>query len=1028
MLIVNYYLLIVKPMKTPLIVLLAATALTAMGAAPWQDPQCTQRHRLPARADFFAYESLAQAEQDDPASSARYLSLNGLWKFRWSRHLTERPLDFYSLTLDDRAWDEIPVPSCQELQGYGKPFYRNIGYVWMEQYRNNPPLVPEQNNHVGSYRRHFVLPDVWRGEQVFLSIGEATSNVQVYINGKEVGYSEDSKTAAVFDVTRYVRPGDNLIALQVMRWCDGSYIEDQDFWRLSGLSRDIYLYATPRTHIEDFFVRQDLVNNYRDGVFAADIAVANPKGGCIDYVLLSQAGDTVLQGSENIGGTAVHIPPQTIAGVQPWSAEQPHLYTLYLTHATASGKPIEVVRQDIGFRHVEVVGTQLLFNGKPILIKGVNRHELDPLTGYVVSRERMEQDIRLMKDFNFNAVRTSHYPDDPYWYRLCDRYGLYVVAEANIEAHGMGYGAEAIAKNADYQAAILDRNRTNVELNKNHPSVIIWSLGNESGDGVNFEQACAWVRSRDTSRPVQYEQAENRAHTDIFCPMYYDYAHTEAYARNATKPLIQCEYAHAMGNSLGGFFAYWELYRRYTALQGGFIWDFVDQGLWTRASDGRYYYAYSGDYEPVLHSDHNFNCNGLFAPNRRPNPHAYEAKYVQQNIWTAWGDSVSGEVELYNEFFFTDLRDICLQWTITRNGTPIAGGTVDTLTLQPQARERLYLFAPAALPQDGELFLNLSYKNSIGYEIAKQQLPIRTVAPMTVYKENQPQPHTATDCPLEETTGTWVLRHGQTAYAFSKVDGFLMSLRRGGEERLLPATCLHPSFWRGVTDNDYGAALPEKYAVWRNPQWEMLTLTATNGRVEASYRYAEAHLRMVYTLQDDGSLRVEQHLEKGDMPSPFRVGMEMALAPQYDLMTYYGRGVVENYADRQVAATIGKYTTRVSDEYYPYIRPQETGNHTDLRYMTLHDEVGQGITIVGEQPFSGSALPYTTADLDDGETKTAHRSHGNLLTPHKGVYLHIDKVQQGLGCIDSWQSTPLPEYMLTAPTYDFTFYLYPNKI
>ncbi len=1012
-------------MKHTFLTVLVATAttLTAMATAPWQAPEYTEHNRLPARADFFAYESTAMAQQDDPAASARYLSLNGLWKFRWSRHLAERPLDFYTVTLDDRAWDSIPVPSCQELQGYGKPFYRNIGYVWMEQYKNNPPFVPERNNHVGSYRRHFVLPESWLGQQVYLAIGSATANVQVYINGKEVGYSEDSKSAAHFDITRYVHEGDNLIALQVMRWCDGSYIEDQDFWRLSGLSRDVYLYATPKTHIEDLFVRQDLVNNYQDGVFGATLRIAHPKGGRIGYVLLSAAGDTVLSGSEPIRGGQVEIVSQQIWGVQAWSAEQPNLYTLYLTHYTAAGKPSEVVRQNIGFRHIEVVGTQLLFNGKPILIKGVNRHELDPLTGYVVSHERMEQDIQLMKDFNFNAVRTSHYPDDPYWYRLCDRYGLYVVAEANIEAHGMGYGAEAIAKNADYRTAIIDRNRTNVELNKNHPAIIIWSLGNESGDGRNFEEAYAWVRRRDTSRPVQYEQAENRAHTDIFCPMYYDYARTEAYALHATKPLIQCEYAHAMGNSLGGFREYWELYRRYPALQGGFIWDFVDQGLWTRTDDGRCYYAYAGDYEPVLHSDHNFNCNGLFAPNRRPNPHAYEAKYVQQNIWTAWSDSTVGEVELYNEYFFTDLSSVSLQWTVTRNGTPIAGGIVDTLTLQPQQRERLRLFAPAQLPHDGELFLNLSYKNRLGYEIAKQQLPIRLAAPMAIYKEGKPHPQAAADCRIEETTGTWILRTGGTAYVFSKVDGWLMGIRRYGEERLLPATRLLPSFWRGATDNDYGAGLPEKSAVWRNPQWEQRSLNAIDGRIEAAYHYEGADLRMVYILQDDGSLRVEQHLVKGTMPAPFRVGMEMALAPQYDYMTYYGRGETENYADRQVATTIGKYTTRVCDAYYPYVRPQETGNHTDLRYLSVHDEVGQGIVVVGETPFSGAALHYTIGDLDDGGVKTAHQSHGSLLTQRKGIYLHIDKVQQGLGCVDSWQSIPRPEYMLTDSTYDFVFYI-----
>ena len=1004
----------------------------------WQDPQVNQLNRLPARADYFAFESAEKASLNNMEESERFLSLNGKWRFLWSEHLNNRPQDFYSTSLNDNSWDEIVVPSCQELLGYGKPMYRNIGYVWMDQYTNNPPFAPEENNHVGTYRRHFSVPASWKGMDIFLCIGSATSNVSVWINGKQAGYSEDSKTAAHFNITQFIKQGDNLIALQIMRWCDGTYVEDQDFWRLSGLSRDVYLYARPKTRFNDIFVHQDLTPDMQNGLFSAQLSFNNPAGCTLQYILKDDADNILIEHSIPVK-TIVSLQQEQVPNIKAWSAECPTLYHLYLTIKDKNGKTIETVHQPIGFRHIEIINNQLLINGQPILIKGINRHELDPRTGYVVSRIRMESDIQTLKQFNFNAVRTCHYPDDPYWYQLCDKYGLYMVAEANIEAHGLGYEEDAIAKNKDYEHTILERNITNIELHKNHPAIIIWSLGNESGDGSNFEKAYQWIKQRDTSRPVQYEQAAMREHTDIFCPMYYDYEHTEMFAASPVKPMIQCEYAHAMGNSLGGFKEYWDLYRKYPALQGGFIWDFADQALWTRNNKGQWIYAYSGDFEPVLHSDHNFNCNGVFSPNRTPNPHAWEAKYVQQNIWTSLIDSIEGNIEIYNENFFTDLSNVMLTWTLLSNGKPLASGNIDKLEVAPQTKQTYTLdgYKQAVSSAKGEILLNISYtlKQSqllcpAHHEIAKQQFVVSHLNADYCSQLLSSNKQTEYKSLLTQTTGTYEFLVGTSTYVFSKQTGWLIQILNNGMPLFKEGSSLSPSTWRAPTDNDYGAHMQQDFAVWKRPQWKLISLTTSDTTLTAEYSYksnkGSATLQMKYHILPDGALQICENLYKPGLPNLLRFGMQVSLHAQLNLLEYYGRGPEENYCDRHFSSFIGLYQQTVQEQYYPYVRPQETGNHTDMRYLKLTDNADCGIIVTSPTPFSASALNRTMQSLDDGMIKEAHQSHGNIVPVSNSTELHIDACQQGLGCINSWGAYPIEKYMLNSDTYNFIFTIHPN--
>ena len=713
---------------------MAVTAGHAQKTPVWRDPQVNQVNREARHAHFFAFENQDLAQKGDKAKSARFLSMEGMWKFNFVKDHQNAPEGFYALKYDDSQWVDFPVPGLFELNGFGDKIYKNIGYAWGTTFKSNPPYIGETNNYTGSYRRTFELPADWNGQEVFFHVGSATSNLTLWVNGKYVGYSEDSKVAAEFNITKYLKKGQNLIAMQIMRWCDGSYLEDQDFWRFTGIAREVYLYATPKVHIQDFFVNADLKNDYQEGVLSGEINIAQAKGKTVELQLIDPQGKEVKQTSVTmINNGPLTFRFETLGQVKAWTAETPNLYTLIMT-LKQGDKVLEVIPQRIGFRHIEIKGGQLLVNGQPILIKGADRHELDPDGGYVVSVERMIQDIKIMKYLNINAVRTCHYPDDPRWYNLCDEYGIYLTAESNLESHGMGYGEGTLAKRQDYELAHLERQYGNVHSFKNHPSIIVWSLGNEAGYGPNFEKAYDWIKSYDQSRPVQYEQARHDGKTDIFCPMYMGYEDCEKYAQTDNpRPLIQCEYAHAMGNSIGGFKEYWDIIRKYPKYQGGYIWDFVDQGLRDKSKiTGREIFTYGGDYGRYPASDNNFNCNGIIAPDRRLNPHAYEVRYYYQNVWITDKGLKDGKIEIYNENFFKTLDDLELEWFVggasgshhhDNPGRPEGmtfghGGTIAVNGIAPQERKVITIEAMKQVIErvlghhgDQEIFVIFQFKS-----------------------------------------------------------------------------------------------------------------------------------------------------------------------------------------------------------------------------------------------------------------------------------------------------------------------------
>ncbi len=1011
----------------------------------WLDPEVNEVNTMAPRAAFFAYETENLAKADQKARSERYLSLEGKWKFNFSKDHDKAPRDFYSLKYDDSQWTDFPVPGILELNGYGDAIYSNNGYPWRTQFRPEPPFVEERNNYTGSYRKMVTVPADWKGERIYLHVGSATSNLMVWVNGKFVGYSEDSKVSAEFDLTKYLTPGkENLIAMQVMRWCDGSYLEDQDFWRFTGIAREVYLYARPQAHIADLFITPDLVNNYQDGTLEVKLNAVGAKGETVMFSLKDKEGKEVAAQTAKVGGNGEVKVNFDIKNPLKWTAETPNLYTLYTT--LMDGKQVaEVVPQRVGFRKVEIKNAQVLVNGQPVLFKGANRHELDPVTGYVVSMDRMLEDIRVMKELNINAVRTCHYPNDPRWYELCDIYGIYMVAEANIESHGMGYGDKTLAKEPTYEKAHLERNESNIKIYKNHPSIIFWSVGNEAGYGPNFEKAYDLVKAYDPSRPCQYEQAGQNGKTDIFCPMYYDYGGCDKYSQGDNpRPLIQCEYAHAMGNSMGGFKEYWDMVRKYPKYQGGFIWDFVDQGLRVKNKQGKTIYAYGGDFGRYPTSDHNFNCNGIINPDRKPNPHANEVRYYYQNIWATAKDLKAGEVEVYNENFFKSLDDVELQWTLESEGKVLANGR-NALDI-PAQQKRVVKLDGYSLPADvkGEVVLNLDFvlkkaepMLDAGYAVAREQFVVNpyTFPTMESVLAVTSGKYDTRKVEKEEKVAWVTLSAGNTSVTFNHWNGWIDYLDVDGKPMLEEGYAITPDFWRAPTDNDYGAGTQRKLHAWKNPEMKMKSfkVVENEGKAEKGVEVVydmpsvEATLTMTYTLTPAGELVVNEAMtvnkDAKHKPELMRYGMQLVMPKAYNMLTYYGKGPGENYIDRNNGDRLGVYDAKVADQ--GYVRPQESGNKTEVRYWQVKDENGKGLEFYSFAPMECSTLNYLASDLDDGWDKNAHQSHSGDLTPRDFSVVKLAARQRGLACVNSWGAIPLEQYRMPYQDYSFTYVIRP---
>ena len=1021
-----------------LLALVASTTLMAQSFNEWRDPELNEVNRAPMHSSYKIFSSAEEAAGTYCDLNNPYrLSLNGTWRFNWVENADQRPTDFFTTTYNDKGWNDLEVPGMWELNGYGDPIYVNIGYAWRGNFRNDPPNVPIEQNHVGSYRRTFDIPQDWIGRDIFLNIGSATSNVYVWVNGKFVGYSEDSKLGAKFDLTKCVKAGENLIALQIFRWCDGTYLEDQDFWRMSGIARDVELVARHKSRLEDVMITPSLDAEYKNGAldmkmeFSSSVKKADVK-------LLNSKGEVVAQQSltPQKGKAEWHV---DVTNPAKWSAEEPNLYKVVIS-ASNGKQTTEAYAQRVGFRTSEIKNAQLLVNGQPVLIKGVNRHEMDPLKGYVMTRERMIEDIKIMKEFNINAVRTCHYPDTPMWYDLCDEYGLYVIDEANVESHGMGYGDATLAKNPIYAKAHLERNSRMALRDKNHASIIIWSKGNEAGFGENFEACYRWIREFDPSRPIHYERAEGNDFTDIVCPMYADLNWCKNYLNNSPKkPLIQCEYSHAMGNSMGGFKEYWDLIREHPNYQGGFIWDFVDQAMARYEADGKVSFLYGGDYNNYDATDNSFNCNGIIAADRTPHAHAYEVRRQYQSIWTDAVDLKAGKVKVYNENFFADLKPYALKWELVQDGVATKAGRIESLDVAPQQRKEFTLGYTEAdfCPNAKEILLNVSYELkvkkpllAIGHIVAEQQHIIKeydTKAAFVMKESARPVKITRFEKATNVEGYDWVV-------AFDR-QGYINKIEYGNISVMAEGSTLRPNFWRAPTENDNGARLQDHFAVWRNPALKLKNFDTKveNGVAVIVAKYdmpaVKAQMQITYTINGEGQIAVEQAMttdKEAKVSNMFRYGMRMELPARFNELLYYGRGEVENYCDRKSCADVGIYHQKVSEQYHEELaRPQESGTRSDLRYYNVLDSSGAGINIKAESLFSASALPYSQEQMD--YTVGAAQRHSGDLKPDGKTHLCFDLVQQGVAGINSWGAWPLEQYRITYKDYTFKFIISPVR-
>ena len=1032
----------------------------------WHDLQVNEINRLPLHTLHFAYDPNdfpgTGAEYLDKKQSMNYMSLDGTWKFNWVANADERPTDFYKTDLDDSKWKNIQMPGNWEMLGYGQPEYVNVGFAWRGHFDQQPPAVPTKDNHVGSYRREINIPANWDGKRVIAHFGSVTSNIYLYVNGKFAGYAEDSKVAAEFDITPFLKKGKNLIAFQSFRWCDGSWCEDQDFWRLSGPARENYLYARSKDHrLLDVRVETELKNNYKDG--ALNIT-AKLQGNTLAYFGLydPDGKEVIVTGTDNVkNGVAKY--QLRVKNVRKWSAETPNLYTLVVSPIQNGGmySPYEIIQVKVGFRKVEIKNKQLLVNGQPVLLKGANRHEMDPDEGYNVSEQRMIQDIMMMKRLNINAVRTCHYPDDPRWYDLCDKYGLYVVAEANQESHGFQYGDDAAAKKPEFAKQILERNQHNVSMFFNHPSIITWSLGNETVMGDNFIQAYKWVKSQDKTRPVQYEQARRGEGTDIFCPMYYPVSACEKYAKdpNSPMPLIQCEYNHTMGNSGGNLSDYWDLVRKYPIFQGGFDWDFVDQALHRKIVKPmsilpyrlnneelrKIEYTYGGDYNKYDPSDNNFNCNGIIGPDRQMNPHAYEVAYQYQNIWAKMVSAETGQVNVYNENFFRDLSNYALAWSLEEDGVETQNGTIADLDV-PAQQTRTYTIPYDRSKITGkEVFLNIDFrlKNSeplmtAGQIVAYAQLPVVTKqACEGDCSKMLAQGHGKKKMKLAAKKNNVVaVTTPNLTFKLDRSTGLISEYAYNGKSMLGEGGTLKPNFWRAPTDNDMGAGLQKKFKVWKNPQMNLKNIDVKKDKktntvtIVTSFDMPEVQGQMDITylvFANTGAVKVTEDFkatEGAKVSDMFRFGMLLQMPYSMEKSTYYGRGPIENYSDRKDCMRIAIYNDDADNQYFPYIRPQESGTKSDIRWWKQTDATGLGLQVKSCAPFYASALHFDTEELDDGDEK--EQRHSFDLKKSKFTNLFLDAAHMGVGGENSWGAWPLEKYRIHYGNKTFNFVLIPQ--
>ncbi|MFY0686562.1 MAG: DUF4981 domain-containing protein [Cyclobacteriaceae bacterium] len=1046
-----------------LLALASSTLVFSQEVPYWENPEVFEINREPAHASFYRYptqeSALANARYYD---SPLYQSLHGDWKFNWVRKPDDRPVNFYEAGFDASGWKEIAVPSNWELEGYGIPIYTNITYP----FEKNPPFIDHEYNPVGSYIKTFEIDEEWDTKDVFIHFGGVRSAMYLWVNGEFVGYNEGSKTPAEFEISKYLREGVNKLAVEVYRWADASYMEDQDFWRLSGIDREVYLFARDKTTLLDYTAIASLDDAYNDGVFSLDLTFGNNSARSKTLkasVQLIKNGETILNLDQSftIAGDAEESVAfeNTIENVKKWSAETPELYDLVVSWSDQKGNLIESTASKIGFRKVEIKNAQLLVNGMAVYLKGANLHDHDERTGHVVDEELTILDLKVMKQNNLNAIRCSHYPKNPFFYQLCDQYGFYVVDEANIENHGMGATNQGLDNNMEQQAIHpaylpewknmhLDRTIRMFERDKNFTSIITWSLGNEAGNGENFVATYEWLKANDETRPVQYEGAKNYDNTDIYAPMYERIEEMEAYAKNKpTRPYIQCEYAHAMGNSVGNLQDYWDMMEKYDVLQGGFIWDWVDQGLLTETEDGKPYWAYGGDLGGQdMYHDGNFCLNGLVNPDRSPHPSLYEVKKVYQYIKFNNVNAAEGQFEIYNGYDFIDLGGFDFNWELRANGVQETTGKIELGTVLPHTSTIVSIDLPE-LSSNVEYYLIVTANTAAnaplvpkGHEVANEEFQLTKRNPIEYDRTVEGE------IIVSNKDGEMIVKGDGFEMTFDITSGTMTALDYGNGNMLVSSP--KPNFWRAPIDNDYGYNMQRDWEVWKTASTDQSLVSfiankeskgklkklskgkVANGTVILKSTYQPSgvggEVSVRYTINAAGQMLVETSIDKlkADLPPLPRFGLNMVLNKSYADVSWYGRGPFENYQDRNTAAFVGSFTSTVEELYFPYARPQENGYRTDIRNLKLANSAGKGVEFIAlGDLLSFSAHHQYNSDFDEGLKKI--NRHATDITKRDIVNVNVDYMQMGVGGDNSWGAQPHEEYKLAAKPMNYSFVIQP---